>query len=101
MVEVQIGTANGGGGDTDDDVGVGLDRWAGNIGDCYVVGRAVVDKNSHSGVENRGGVCETNFGLLFLLSWEGWVVMVVVKIEHWDRYIVGEREDWNLRIFSG
>lgn len=48
---MQIGTADGGGGDADDSVGVVLDRWAGDVGDCYVLGRAVVDEGLHCGVE--------------------------------------------------
>lgn len=50
MVEVQIGATNGGGGDADDGVGVVLDCWTGDVGNCYVVRGAVVDQGLHCGM---------------------------------------------------
>lgn len=43
VVEVQVGAADGRGGDADDGVGLVLDRGPGAVGDGYVVGMAVVD----------------------------------------------------------
>lgn len=90
MVEVQSGAANGGGGDTDDGVGVVLDCWTGDVGNCYVVGGAVVDQGLHCGVWGHGGACEAHLVLRLLTIWDG-MVMLCCRMRA-VKYIAGKWE---------